>query len=183
MRPRQLALCRIPIGSVTALAGSDGGRNDSGAKIDSADNVILTVGNVHDSVIGNRKPLWSGQAAGGRPTKSSQFGRAAVAGVATLAVSCDALQFVSPGIERKYAVPLSQREVDFAVLRKLDGPRSGQGRSRQCAFIRGAAALAVSSKRGHGAGLRINSAEAVIERVAYIEVAGRVKIDAVRLVE
>ena len=62
MRSRQLAFGGIAIGSVTALAGSDGSRNYSCAQIDPADDMILAVRDEHDPVIGYDEPFWPRQA-------------------------------------------------------------------------------------------------------------------------
>ena len=91
---------------ISVVAGT-GTRGYSGAQIDPADDVILTVRDVHDSVIRKGEPFWPSQSTGSGPAKSSGHRGATVTCVATVTISRDALHPVLSRIKREYAVALS----------------------------------------------------------------------------
>ena len=116
VRPRGLAMERIAIGAVAALAGADDGGDDAAFQIDAADRMALGVGNVDATV---RRP--------GNTFRAVQFSLARVAAfsvVAFLSGPCQMLEAAGSHVYLVDSVPFAQSQVKIALRVEIDGSRS-----------------------------------------------------------
>ena len=90
MRPVELAFQGVAIRTIAGLACSDGRGNDPSSKIDLADHVILTVGDIHGvSVFGDAKSFRSCEASRRSRPECGSDRWAAIARIAVFSISCN----------------------------------------------------------------------------------------------
>src|SRR5262249_8036563 len=175
VRTRHLTRQRIAVRSVSFGAGSRDQFNRIFANVNHPDRMSFSVGQIDVAVRRDAQPFRAGQ--------RGELSRAAVPSESLLSSSRDVMNRSRLHIQPINGVAFAQSEPHISATVEVNGARAVEWGPGDLRAIGRRSFLSCSGECRDHACLHINFADAVVEDVADVEIAARVELDAVRLIE
>src|SRR5262245_51130507 len=175
VRTRHLTRQRIAIRSVSFGAGSRDQFNRIFSNVNHPDRMAFGVGQIDVAVWRDAQTFRAGQ--------RGELSRAAGSGESLLSSSRNVMNRSRLHIQPINGVAFAQREPHISAAVEVNRARAVEWGPGELRAIGRRSFLSCSGECRDHACLHINLADAVVEDVAYVKIAARVELDAVRLIE